>query len=206
VRRETDAPIGRPPVASLDGIVDAALAVGLPGLTMDAVADHLGIGQATLYNYVASKRSLIGAVVARLMSDLAVSEDPQPDLRALLFDFGMRLHDQLGDVPGFAEALTDHVGDAAMLEIEDRFYAALMTHDVDAPTAVLLGADTFSFVVAYSTLDLGGDPAGDAPPEVIGRAATTLATITARQRFEWTLAAHLDGMIAAIERGSRPWQ
>ncbi len=172
---------------------------------MDAVADHLGIGQATLYNYVASKHSLIGAVAVRLMSELAIPVDPQSDLRSQLFDFGIRLHNLLQEVPGFANALTEQVGDPAMLEIEDRCYAALMTYGIDAPTAVVLGADIFCFVLAANTLAFGDTPEEQPPPEVIAAAATTLAATTARQRFEWTLAAHLDGIIAAIERGSRPW-
>lgn len=207
VNEQTATPrIGRPPAASLDDIVDAALAVGLPGLTMDAVAGHLGIGQATLYNYVASKHALIGATTARLMSDVAITEEPGADLRSRLYDFGTRLYDLLQDVPGFAEALADHVGDAAMLEIEARCYAALMVDGLDAPTAVLLGADTFCFVLAYSTLAFGANAQDQTLPDVIARANATLDATNARQRFEWTLAAHLDGIVAAIDRGSRPWQ
>lgn len=55
---------GRPRRLQLDQIVEAALFVGLHGLTMAAVAAKLGVGKAVLYSYVASREELVQIAAA----------------------------------------------------------------------------------------------------------------------------------------------
>ena len=50
---------GRPRRLTLEQILDAALEVGLHGLTMTAVAQQLGVVKPILYNYVDSRNELI---------------------------------------------------------------------------------------------------------------------------------------------------
>jgi AcrR family transcriptional regulator len=53
------AKIGRPRALSLDTILDAALGLGLNTIRMPALAAELGIGTATLYNYVSGRDELL---------------------------------------------------------------------------------------------------------------------------------------------------
>jgi len=50
---------GRPRRLQLIQVIDAALAIGLEGLTMAAVAQRLGVAKAVLYGYVGSRDELV---------------------------------------------------------------------------------------------------------------------------------------------------
>ena len=59
--------IGRPPAIGLDDVVAAATrvaeAAGIDGVTMNLVAERLGVTSAALYHYVANKQELVNLVV-----------------------------------------------------------------------------------------------------------------------------------------------
>lgn len=65
---------------------DAAIAVvdehGLAGLTMRAVAAHLGTGPMTLYNYVDDRGALDALVVDGVLRGITLPDSPSPDWRA----------------------------------------------------------------------------------------------------------------------------
>lgn len=56
---------GRPRSLTLDNVLDAAIDLGLGGISMAAVAARLGVGTATIYNYVASRDDLVRLAAAR---------------------------------------------------------------------------------------------------------------------------------------------
>jgi AcrR family transcriptional regulator len=68
--------LGRPPRISREMIVEAALEIGLDGLTLKAVADHLGVSVAGLYHHVSSKDDLM-----RLTAELSARKVPLPEDR-----------------------------------------------------------------------------------------------------------------------------
>lgn len=69
--RQERASVGRPPVISLDEILETAsrLAedVGVEGLTMGLVADQLGVTSAALYHYVQNKQALVNQLFDRAL-------------------------------------------------------------------------------------------------------------------------------------------
>ncbi len=73
-----DAPrrIGRPPRISREKIAEAAHELGLDGLTLRAVADHLGVSIAALYHHVDGKDDLL-----RLAAELSATRVPLPEDR-----------------------------------------------------------------------------------------------------------------------------
>lgn len=64
---------GRPRHVEVSDVVDAALEIGLRGITLAAIADQLEVGQATVYRSVNGLDALRHLVLAR-----AVSEAPWP--------------------------------------------------------------------------------------------------------------------------------
>jgi AcrR family transcriptional regulator len=73
--------MGRPPQISQPAIVEASLAIaderGLAGLTMQAVAERLGVTPMALYRHIDDKADLLDRVVEALLTELPL---PGPDL------------------------------------------------------------------------------------------------------------------------------
>jgi AcrR family transcriptional regulator len=70
----TDRPrVGRPPRINRQMIAEAAHDLGLDGLTLKAVADHLGVSIAALYHHVTSKDDLV-----RVAAEYSASRVPLP--------------------------------------------------------------------------------------------------------------------------------
>ena len=65
--------VGRPPRISREMIAEAAHDLGLDGLTLKAVADHLGVSIAALYHHVAGKDDLM-----RLAAEYSATKVPLP--------------------------------------------------------------------------------------------------------------------------------
>lgn len=65
--------VGRPPRISRQMIAEAAHEVGLDGLTLRAVADHLGVSIAALYHHVSGKDDLM-----RLAAEYSATTVPLP--------------------------------------------------------------------------------------------------------------------------------
>jgi AcrR family transcriptional regulator len=73
--------VPRPRRIDRDAVLGASLALadehGLDGLTMQAVADRLGVTPMALYRHVANKADLLDGVVERLLDEIV---PPDPDL------------------------------------------------------------------------------------------------------------------------------
>src|SRR5690606_16512267 len=61
--------VGRPRRLTLNQILDAALELGLDGLTMTRLAQHIGVSVTVLYGYVANREDLLRAAIARTALD-----------------------------------------------------------------------------------------------------------------------------------------
>lgn len=68
--------VGRPPRISRQMIAEAAQHLGLEGLTLRAVADHLGVSIAALYHHVSGKDDLM-----RLAAEQSARKVPLPEDR-----------------------------------------------------------------------------------------------------------------------------
>ena len=77
-----------PVTSRRDEVLAAALdlldEVGLDALTTRRLAEKLGVQPGALYRHFDSKRSLLGAMVARLTSDAVVDSEPPDDWAGLL--------------------------------------------------------------------------------------------------------------------------
>ena len=60
--------IGRPPRIDRTAIAEAVLELGLDGISMKAVADHLGVSVAGLYHHVANRHELLVLAAERSLS------------------------------------------------------------------------------------------------------------------------------------------
>lgn len=121
---------GRPPRISRDQIVAAARDVASVGLTMQAVADALGVSRKALHYYVGDREGLLTLVIADLFErELTTVELPDgDDWRAVLRAYAVAFRDGLVQV-GAATDFTRlrGIGEAAALALADRVLDALLT-------------------------------------------------------------------------------
>lgn len=210
---------GRRPKVDLDQIVGLGAEIGLAELTMSALARKLGIHMTTLYGHVGNVQELRDRVGTRLLSNFEVPDDPQLDARGLAIEFALRLRALMQSNPGLAEYVMSTLN-PSVHEHHDEFVNRLVGLGLERSAAYLLADDIPGFVLSYDMLqhrvmatpDVAPiDPTNDSPErdglfdpwnptrEWAG------STLSAEQIFEWTLRAHVDGVLAAIERGDMPW-
>jgi AcrR family transcriptional regulator len=78
---------GRPPRISQDQIVEAALQLGLDAVSMQGIAEHLGVTTPALYSHVAGREQVLELVSAALRARLESFSSPATEWRAWLTDF-----------------------------------------------------------------------------------------------------------------------
>ncbi|RAV05862.1 TetR/AcrR family transcriptional regulator, partial [Mycolicibacterium sp. GF69] len=121
---------GRPPRISRDQIVAAARDVASANLTMQAVADALGVSRKALHYYVGDREGLLTLVIFDLFEreltsvELPVDEDWRVVLRAYAVAFRDGLI-QVGAATDFTRLRG--IGEAAALALADRVLDALLT-------------------------------------------------------------------------------
>jgi AcrR family transcriptional regulator len=82
--------------------VAAAQALGVQNLTMQAVADALGVSDAALYHHFRSREALISAVVDVTVRDAPFPEDRGQDWRTWMAEFAESIRSVLVEHPGSA--------------------------------------------------------------------------------------------------------
>lgn len=164
-----------PPRTSLDAIVAAGRAVlareGVPGLTMQRVAEAVGVRAPSLYKHVSSRSALLKLVaedltadVARRLEGAAQAGDPGQDLRGLATTLRAFA---LGDPHGFDLLFTSLPADSA--PDTSTFAAAVRPvlrvatelagpdHALDAARTVTAWAFGFLRMELSGDFHLGGD-------------------------------------------------
>lgn len=93
---------GRPRRIASDDIVRAGRGLGLTQLSMNAVADHLGVSSTALYRHVDGRWGLERLVGESILADIRLVDDPAQDTTEHLIRFGLQLRSALLDNPGLA--------------------------------------------------------------------------------------------------------
>ena len=129
---------GRPPRISQEQIIAAARSVAGPNLTMQAVADALGVSRKALHYYVGDREGLLTLMVLdRFERQLALVELPaDDDWRVTLRAYAVAFRDGLIQV-GAATDFTQLRGlsTSAALALADRVLEALLSAGLDPESA-----------------------------------------------------------------------
>ena len=129
---------GRPPRINREQIVAAARTVAANGLTMQAVADALGVSRKALHYYVGDREGLLTLMVLDLFEreldqvELPVGDDWRAVLRAYAVAFRDGLI-QVGSATDFTQLRG--VSAAAALALADRVLDALLAAGIDPDNA-----------------------------------------------------------------------
>ncbi len=137
---------GRPPALTPDAIGQAVLSIGFQELTFAAVAEYLGVGQATLYRHAANRDELV-----RLGLDLALRNIEWPDLdgpwKPLLERWALAAWHAWEANPGAVLEMTRGVMSHSMAALFDQVCAALVDRGFTPRNAVLAADLVFDLAV-----------------------------------------------------------
>ncbi len=128
---------GRPRLLTLDQVLDGALAVGLDRFNMALLAEHLGVGVATLYQYVPSRDALVRMAVSRQVARLPLPRDTGQHWADFIREYALALQEALVSEPrAIAQFAAADFGFETEVEMVDGFLAVLVLRGFSLPDAV----------------------------------------------------------------------
>ena len=99
--------VGRPPRISRSMIAEAAHELGLEGLTLKAVADHLGVSIAALYHHVSGKDDLMRLAAEHSATQVPLPRDHDQHWAVWLYEWAVYNRDVFLAQPGLLTQFMD---------------------------------------------------------------------------------------------------
>jgi AcrR family transcriptional regulator len=121
-----DVVYGRPRLLTHDEIIKGALELGLEGLTMKQLANHLNVGTATLYQYWDNRVELMRAAAVHALADLSLPDDNGQHWSNYAYEFALCLCDYMAANPSLV--ITNHVreyGFEVQFQLAETFLTAM---------------------------------------------------------------------------------
>lgn len=144
--------VGRPRRTTLEQVIEAANEVGPD---MAKVAEHLGIGLATLYTYVQGRDQLIN-LVAGAMTGRCVTRDRGQSWEDALREHAGNMYQVYREWP---QLIVQHVhglvGNPAESEIADSLFGLLLARGLTPEDAVMLAAEVMHIVIGGAAVAAG---------------------------------------------------
>jgi AcrR family transcriptional regulator len=194
---------GRPASITADDIVAAGIAVtkasGLGALSMQAVADRLGVSTRSLYHHVGGIAEIRQAVVAQVVS-LEVELSPDLDPHDWLVGYARRMREHFAAHPGVAGHVLDYgwLDPSVLLHLE-RCTAAFEAAGIEEDEAVLHAVMFLWWIATFVARETSSWAPENVPPdpwaEFPGRLPRLLMDITIDQLFDFEL-----GQVVAVTR------
>lgn len=178
---------GRPRLLTLDQVVDGALEVGLDRFNMAMLAEHLGVGVATLYQYVSGRAELLRRAVIRQVARLPLPVDSGQHWSDYAREYALALQDSLASEPrSIAQFAQGGFGFDAEVEMVDGFLAVMVLRGFSLAEAVRIVRHTgfiavgAAVVVARERANAAkGEPTGVAVSRAIESSEATLPLMRA---------------------------
>ena len=118
---------GRPRLLTLDQVLDGALAIGLDRFNMGVLAEHLGVGVATLYQYVSGRDALVRLAVSRQVARLPLPRDTGQPWADYVREYALALQEALVSEPrAIAQFAEGGFGFETEVEMVDGFLAVMV--------------------------------------------------------------------------------
>ncbi len=138
-KRDETVVYGRPRLLTHDEIIDGALELGLEKLTMKKLADHLGVGTATLYQYWGNRKELVQAAAVHALADLDLPKDDGQHWSQYCLEFALCIQNYLAQSPSLV--LSNHAreyGYKVQFELVEQFLEVLSHRDFSPEQAMRL--------------------------------------------------------------------
>lgn len=145
--------VGRPRSLTRDLVIEAAITLGLDRFSMKRVAEHLDVGIATLYQYVANRDELLRLAIERQLSAVALPGDRQQHWAEYVIEYSVSLRDALVSEPHLILQVMDGGGGIEReLAVTERFVEVLVARGFEIDDAVAVwrsvGAVTLGAAIA----------------------------------------------------------
>ena len=216
--------VGRPKRLTTSEVIDEAIRLaddlGLEGLSMPALARHLGVGTMTLYGYVKNKEDLLDKIATRLFEDLELSS--HESWQQGMFDFFSEFREAAIAHPTLARLLASgRITIPAVFDILESFFGEMTDDGVSIDEAIRLFYAALTYTIGFILWEIPRvhlQPIGayaeqwaslisqldaETYPILTGTAVQTATTVADTPQFNWGLRRVLDCQ-PAIRPKSRP--
>lgn len=145
--------VGRPRSLTRDMVIDAAVELGLDRFGMKRIAEHLGVGISTLYQYVVNRDELLQLAIDRQLAAVALPGDREQHWSDYIIEYAVSLRDALAGEPHLILQVMDGGGGIEReLAVTERFVEVLVARGFSIDEAVLawrsIGAVTLGAAIA----------------------------------------------------------
>jgi AcrR family transcriptional regulator len=155
LERRAAAPRGRPPRVTIQQIVKGTLRLGLDNLSLKQLADHLGIGLATLYRHIGSRDKLLRLASLELMLQRQLPTD-EAHWAVIAHRYAETLLQALVAEPQLITQLQrGHLGPHADIDVLDQFLVLLTRRGFSVEEGVLLFNSIMMLLVGAATGQIG---------------------------------------------------
>ncbi|MFV0257467.1 MAG: TetR/AcrR family transcriptional regulator C-terminal domain-containing protein [Acidimicrobiales bacterium] len=214
---------GRPAALSRGQVVAAAIEVGLRDLTLQSVADRLGVSISGLYRYVDDRDHLVALAADEIAARFVMPTDHAPNAASYLVGIGHGVrnlaleYDGLGDFFGRTGTHSPN-----WLRVIERFLNDLVAFGLSAPDAVALGSSVANFATASverqrhaelnavdhrlttSYIEAIPDQFGPGELPLLEQGHQFLADTKPDDYFTWMLESFVDGLLTNV--ANAPWR
>ncbi|GAA4915650.1 AcrR family transcriptional regulator [Nonomuraea thailandensis] len=204
---------GRTASFTLGDVVEAGTRIGLDQLSMQGVADALGVTTAALYRHVTGRSELERLVGEAILGKLTLVDDPAEPTAAHLAGFAVQLRRFTLSHPGTAEYMQRLFprGPSGLRLLEHQIIA-LGRRGYEPAAAVALSSAMATMAIGASVAEqwrtsLLGTPAVDeamrvmAGSELLRRATAGIPAHTQEDFFVFMMSAAAEGLVAHLPPG-----
>lgn len=214
-RRSTSTATGRPRQIDRADIVAAGCAIGMDRLSLNAVAQRLGVTATALYRHVDGRWGLEQAVGEAILSELRVGDEPDEDASEHLLRFAMELRAFALERPGIATYLQTLFprGEAGRQLLADQV-AALTRRGWAPDAAIVLCSSVACLVIGLAAseevqrqhsdgIELAREDAWEQirNDEALASAHLALPEVTHAEHARLVMTAAIGGLVAACPPG-----
>lgn len=194
--------LGRPPLVSAQAIIQAAIEIGLDGVTLKQVADRLGVAVPTLYRHVRNRDELVRLAAFQITLSRVMPENPGAHWSELAQRYAASLFESfLAEPQLIGELLKGRLGPHAEVDVLEQFLAALAPHGFSP----IEGAQLFH-AIGMVTIGAAAGAIGLAASEAEGQAWTVEMRRTLAERDADELPRVRQILPTLLEVETIPWQ
>ena len=203
---------GRPRLITTDRIVDAGRRITLPQLSIRGVARELGVSEMSIYRVAGDLEGLRAMVAEGIVAGHTFPEPTAGNPEDALVELGHALRDFVIANPGIGQHLTRLSAprhDFTIRLAEEQQAAFASRFGYPPAQASLLVSTVAEHAVALgeiNPLSHDGQDQDLSLPEhapTVRAGAETIASLTARERFDWSIRATARGAISLLDDQDR---